>query len=229
MAWLAFHLRAAAPDLRTAQRMVLGALVGWIVLSTALAFGGYYQTLNADYLLLVIGTAMPILLVTSLALASRDVRALLMRFVDRTPLPALTGVHVVRIAALGTIYKWAIGALPAHFILPVGVPDLLIGLTALSMSRRVSHAGADRLFVAWNAIGAGSLPIAPILIQLSQPGPLRVFMEGPNTDEVLGFPMSIVPTLYRHSRRTCGIPEQHAVTGRAARLFAAAVNRNALR
>ncbi|MCH6561161.1 MAG: hypothetical protein IH800_01915 [Myxococcales bacterium] len=108
----------------------------------------------------------------------------------------LTRLHVFRIAALGTIYKWYSGALPGHFVLPVGVPDLLIGLTALPLSRRVAGGlGPNRsLFIGWHVLGAGCLLLAVPLIQLSQPGPLHFSTQGPATDEVLSFPMSIVPT-----------------------------------
>ena len=54
---------------------------------------------------------------------------------------------------------------------------------------------ARRLLIGWNVVGAAVLLSAPIFIQLSQPGPLHIYVHGPNTDEVLGFPMSIVPTL----------------------------------
>ena len=54
---------------------------------------------------------------------------------------------------------------------------------------------ARPLLVAWNAVGAAVLLSAPVLIQLSQPGPFQLYFQGPTTHEVLGFPMSIVPTL----------------------------------
>ena len=142
------------------------------------------------------GIAAPYALVGTLALASGRVRALLRRFVEGISLESLTTVHGVRVLAIGTIYKWWVGALPGHFILPVGVPDFLIGATAFALSRRIARdpVGSRGLFAAWNAIGAGILLLAVPLIQLSQPGPLQVFTEGPRTDPVLQFPMSIVPT-----------------------------------
>ncbi len=198
LAWLHLTLRRAAGsgELVRARVLITGVLLAWIVASSLIAYRGAYLALNRDYLLLVMGQAMAPLLLGILALASQDVRALLARFIARIPYTSLTRVHWFRIAALGTIYKWYIGALPGHFILPVGVPDLLIGLTALPLGQRIANGlGSERgLFIAWHVLGASCLLLAIPLIQLSQPGPFQVFTQGPNTDGVLSFPMSIVPT-----------------------------------
>ncbi|MEE9609094.1 MAG: hypothetical protein V3U03_15250 [Myxococcota bacterium] len=198
LAWLAAALRRAAggPELRGARLLVVGSLLAWAVASSWLAYRGAYLALNASHLLLVWATAAPYALVGALALASAKVRELLRRFARGVSLESLTAVHAVRVLALGTLTKWWIGALPGHFILPVGVPDFLIGLTALPVSRWLARQPVAKpgLLAAWHAVGAGVLLLAVPLIQLSQPGPLRVFTEGPRTDEVLDFPMSIVPT-----------------------------------
>jgi hypothetical protein len=172
-----------------------GAALAWILTSSWLAYRGAYLAHNEECLLILVGIAMPYLLLGVLA-TSQDVRELLSRFAAGTPPASLAAVHTVRVLALGTIYKWWLGALPGHFILPVAVPDFLIGLSAPFVSRSLARgrAGSRRLFAAWNLIGALVLLMAPPLIQLSQPGPLQRFTTGPNTDEVLGFPMSIVPT-----------------------------------
>ena len=196
--WLGLALRRAAPEayLRWARRSIVAALGAWIIASSVLAWEGQYLHRNADALLLVLGTAAPITLIVVLALVWSPVRTVLARFVEQTSLERLTAVHVVRVLALGTIAKWWIGALPGHFIVPVGLPDFAIGLTAIGMSRRIRRdpTGARGVFVVWNVIGAGVFLLAQPLIQLTQPGPLHLVTDGPTTAEVLGFPMSIVPT-----------------------------------
>ena len=93
-------------------------------------------------------------------------------------------------------HKGAQGLLPLHFVLLLAVPDLLIGLTALPMWRRAARLARDRdpLLLAWNLFGAGLLMTGPLVIELSQPGLFGVWTEGARTDEVLSFPLSIVPT-----------------------------------
>ena len=199
LGWLyvMFGRAAEGAEQYRARLWLVGFLFAWAVISSVVAYRGYYLAPSEDFPLMLIGIAVPYALLTSLALASRSVRQLLGRFVDRTPLESLALVHVVRIAALGTVYKWYIGALPGHFIIPVGIPDFLIGLSAYWMSRRGAAALASRdgLFVAWNVAGTAILLLAVPLIFASQPGPLQLFTDGPRTDEVLSFPMSIVPTL----------------------------------
>ncbi len=97
---------------------------------------------------------------------------------------------------MGTISRWWGGARPGHFIVPVAFPDLAIGVTAFALARglRRDEPGWRPLATVWNLAGAGVLMAAPVLMQLSQPGPLHRVPDGPDTDEVLGFPMSIVPT-----------------------------------
>ena len=68
----------------------------------------------------------------------------------------LTYIHAVRIFAIGTISKYITGALPAHFILPVGVPDFLVRLSApivgyLAFKR---HTLSPQILAAWHTLGA---------------------------------------------------------------------------
>ena len=198
IAWLYVMLRRVTgpSELRGARARLVGVLSAWALLSSWLAYAGYYEALNERYLLLTVCQPVPFLLVGALAGASASVRELLRSFVERVPLASFASVHAVRVLAVGTIYKWWVGLMPSHFIVPVAFPDFAIGLTALWMARRMARnpAGNARLFIAWNVAGAVILMLAIPLIQLSQPGPLQLFTEGPRTDEVIGFPMSIIPT-----------------------------------
>ena len=152
LAWLSvmFNRVTAPGEQKGAKVAVIGVLFLWVLASSRIAYSGYYLSLNENYLLIVVGTAMPLILVAILALVSKPVRTLLDLFINRMSFEALSWVHIVRIAALGTIYKWHLGELPSHFILPVAIPDFLIGLSAYFISRRVVRKGPDRLFVGWN-------------------------------------------------------------------------------
>ncbi len=209
LVWLSWQLRAASrPDSGAARRdgalrapntggvwLLPALLFAWLVGSTWLAYRGLYLSRNDSWLLIVWGTAVPIVLIAASAVWPPSRRSLV-RLAEGVSLVSLIGIQAVRVLSVGTIYKWWIGLLPGHFILPVGVPDFLIGATAPWMAHLALRDAARfrGVLVAWNAIGALVLLSAPALIQLSQPGPLQVYLEGPTTDEVLGFPMSIVPT-----------------------------------
>ena len=87
-----------------------------------------------------------------------------MRWTVSISLQELTWIHVIRIGAMGTILKMLNGALPAHFIVPVGIPDLLFGLSVPVMAwlvfkkRVIGRTG----LVVWNVVG--SVVFLPTLI-----------------------------------------------------------------
>ena len=125
------------------------------------------------------------------------VRQSLRRIVDQTPLHWFAWFHGLRIAALGTAYKTSIGEFPAYFEILVGIPDLLFGLSAFWIARRLGRGEiGERGFMFWNLIGAAIIvPSAPILLQLGLPGPLQLFTSLPDARAVFSYPMSIAPMI----------------------------------
>lgn len=121
----------------------------------------------------------------------------LRQIVDTTPLQWFAYFHALRILALGTAYKTAIGEFPVYFELLVGVPDLLFGLSALWIAGKLKRGEmGERGFMIWNLIGALIIvPSAPILLQLGLPGPLQVFTALPDARAVYSYPMSIAPMI----------------------------------
>lgn len=121
----------------------------------------------------------------------------LRQIVDTTPLHWFAYFHGLRVSALGTAYKTAIGEFPAYFELLVGVPDLLFGLSAFWIAPRTRRGEiSENAFMIWNLIGALVIvPSAPILLELGLPGPLQVFTSLPDARAVLTYPMSIAPMM----------------------------------
>lgn len=193
--WRGLRRAAVAPRLRRARAITGAALLAWLVASSWIAARGWYLAHNADLLLILLGTAVPVL-IAGAVLVIPSGRELLLRFIGETPPAAFARIHALRILAIGTLYGWWIGDLPGHFEIPVGIPDFLIGLTAPLMARCVGRDPVRfrRAFAVWNLLGAAVLLQAPLWIQLSQPGPLHVFSDGPTTAAVLSFPLAVVPT-----------------------------------
>ena len=132
----------------------------------------------------------PVLLASSLRQGLRAI-------VDVTPLHWFAYFHGLRILAIGTAYKTAIGEFPASFEYVVGIPDLLFGLSAFWVAVLVKRgAMGERGFMIWNLIGALVIvPAAPIILQLGLPGPLQVFTSLPDARAVFTYPMSIAPMI----------------------------------
>ena len=177
--------------------LVLAALTLWVVASAAFAASdGYLDPRALRFLPLLCGFLVPCLFVALCAWQSSVFRGALRGVVSSLPIPWLVGVHAIRISAFGTILKLVEGELPAHFVLPVAVPDFLVGLTAIPLSMIATRSApwARRILVAWNVVGCAIFALAGILLHVSMPGPVRIFTSGPTTAPIFELPLALVPT-----------------------------------
>ena len=177
--------------------ILLAVLCAWIAASSTLAVSGFYldeRTLRV--LPLLCGFLVPVIIVAASLWFDPVLQSGVLGIVESLPLSWLVGVQAIRITAIGTLIKYLDGDLPGHFILPVGVPDFVVGLTALPMAWWASRdpAKARPSLMAWNAIGASIFLAAGILMHVSMPGPVQFFTSGPTTQALFEFPLALVPT-----------------------------------
>jgi len=195
--WRASARGVVSAEESRACAQLLGVLFTWILVSGALALNGTYLHPTAlRFLPLLCGFLVPTLLVIVALWLSPRLRSGVVGVIDSIPLRLLVGVQAIRISALGTIVKYLEGELPGHFIGPVAVPDLLVGLTALPMAVWLTRdpAHARRSLIVWNVFGAAIFVGAGILLHVSMPGPVQFFTSGPTTEAIFHFPMVLVPT-----------------------------------
>jgi len=195
MAW--FYETASRADERGAHRRTIRNLLwvsgGWIALTTWLAADGFYYRYNARFMPVVI---VSLLAVTLLVLATRGfsaVCALVNRMIERVSFGRLAIVQVLRVGALGAIYKAATGQLPVHMGIGTGIPDFLFGLSAIYVARNAERL-SSRFHLAWNVVGIAIFFAALVAMQLTVPGPFHFITDGPTAREVFSFPMSLAPT-----------------------------------
>ena len=178
--------------------MILFAILcAWIVASSLMAISGFYLNERAlRFLPLLCGFLVPVSIVAASLWFDPVLRSGVLNIVESVPLSWLVGVQAIRITAIGTIIKYMDGDLPGHFILPVGVPDFVVGLTALPIAWWASRdlAGARSSLLTWNVIGAAIFLAAGILMHVSMPGPVQFFTSGPTTKALFEFPLALVPT-----------------------------------
>jgi len=170
------------------------SLSAWALFTSLLAIRNFYVDTSRLFTM-DLGTFVPFA-ITGGFLTNKKARRSLTEWIVNVPLRQLTWVHVIRVAAIGAILKMWKGLMPAHFIVPVGIPDFLFGLSVplmvwLVFKKRVIGKG---VLIAWNAIGALLFFPSMVLLYLSMPGPIQVFTDGPSTLEVFQFPMALVPT-----------------------------------
>ena len=176
----------------------LAGLVVYAIITSILgARGLYVSDAMLDLLpalwLQVITVAVVVLPVVVFA----GLRDRLRQIVDETPLHWFAWFQALRVSALGTAYKTAIGEFPVSFELFVGIPDLLFGLSAFWVAAKLRRGElSEKGFMYWNLLGALVIvPMAPIILQLGLPGPLQVFTSLPDARAVFTYPMSIAPMI----------------------------------
>lgn len=181
------------------------AMLVWLVMLTlwgfatsALSIYGVYssppflRSLPGFWLPLV-----PIILSSSLYALSPTFRNALHGIVTVTPSQAFILIQVLRIAAIGGLYKATQGLMPAVFTASVGIPDFLYGVSALILAgtayyKRVS----SRLLGLWHIAGIAVIVMtAPLIMQMSLPGSWYIFQNLPDGRALLEFPMVLAPTL----------------------------------
>jgi len=195
--WRAQSLGAISTSEVHACSILFAVLCVWIVASSALAISGVYLNEQAlRFLPLLCGFLVPISIVAAALWFSPVLRSGTLGIIESLPLSSLIGVQAIRITAIGTISKYLDGDLPGHFILPVGIPDFAVGLTALPMAWWASRnvADAKSSLIAWNLVGASIFLSAGILMHVSMPGPVQFFTSGPTTRTLFEFPLALVPT-----------------------------------
>ena len=188
------HTGDAQKNDRNIVFVYLFFLLAWALVTSLLALGNFYVKTTA-YFMLDIATFVPFV-ITGCFLSFAKTRQAITQWIMSISLRQLTWIHVIRILAIGTILKMLNESLPAHFILPVGVPDFIFGLSVPIIDRFAFQRKMIRKtgLILWNTIGLVLFFPTLILIYLSVPSPIQVFFEGPNTFEVFRFPMALVPT-----------------------------------
>lgn len=137
---------------------------------------------------LAFAVGIPMALLLGVLLMTRSCR----RRVRTAPLPALVAVHALRVLGVWFVLLHAADRLPAPFAPVAGWGDILAGVLALPVAWLAARQpGKSRpISLGWNIIGAIDLVAAVTLGLLSLPGPLRVFMNTPDSG-----PMNVLPWL----------------------------------
>lgn len=175
------------------------ALVVWGGASASMALAGVYR--HPDFLALLPGLwlpATPFLIVATLMIVPL-VRRTIVRTADTTPAHWLVGIQVLRIFALGTLFKTAQGSFPLHVELAIGLTDLVFGVSALILFAytRREQVSADALLI-WHVVGVLIILVpGELAIQSGLPGRLQAFeyAGSHSSAPLLDFPMVLAPSL----------------------------------
>ena len=186
--------------LRRADRLNKSQHVWLVVLVVVLlawgAASGYWSSrsiyVSPDFLAMAPGywlPFVPVVIAVTLVMIAPALRQGLRILVDNTTVRWFTGIHQLRVLALGSIIKASNGLFPEKFAWYVGIPDMLFGLSAIWLTvvvlrrRRVS----DRSLLLWNLSGA-------MVILVPAFGFMHIYMQEPLFSALFVFPMALAPT-----------------------------------
>ncbi len=173
---------------------ILGGYAGLIVETTRLGLlqtEAFYAVWPGLWVPMI-----PILATLALAASLPPLRRALVIIVHQVGDRAFVLLHALRIAAIGGVAKGFLGVIPLSFVLPVGVADLVFGLSALAMGLRWPLGGyAPRTLLFWNLAGIALILPAPALMQMGLPGPIYVFDTPPDARALFEMPMALAPML----------------------------------
>jgi hypothetical protein len=116
---------------------------------------------------------------------------------ERIPLHWLVGVQSYRVVGAIFLIAYMQGDLPAEFALPAGIGDVLVGLAAPFVARRLATGGPERArrsVLAWCAFGIADLVVAVACGFLTAPSAFAQFsLDAPNA-AITSYPLVVIPT-----------------------------------
>jgi len=182
------------PRWRSGQRAAVAAgLLAWFALVMAVGATGVLDAASGiGPAGLGIAVMLPFALLSYLGMRPGSARDAL----AATPLPALIGVHAIRLLGVFFVLLFHDGRLPAPFAPAAGWGDILIGATALPVAYLAATRAPGRRYVtlAWSTLGLFDLANAIALGAASSPGmPFGLGTPSVNSGLMTTLPWILIP------------------------------------
>ena len=142
--------------------------------------------------LVALSIVVPIIVIVALATLVPGSR----RALSAIALPALIGVHAIRIIGFLFLLLFSAGRLSAPFAPSAGWGDILAGATAVPVAWALASRGAGVrwLVLLWNSVGLLDLVTAAFLGMTSAPGsPLQLYFDPPGSSIMATLPWAMIP------------------------------------
>lgn len=183
----------AAVPMTPRQRLVAAGGAGaWIGLATAIAASGALAfSAGPPVPLIAVLFATPLVVAAALWLSSPAFRAALLAI----PTELLIGLNAMRVIGVLFLALAAVGRMSGPFPYSAGLGDIITGLVAIPLARRVAR-GESTAIAGWNAFGALDLIVAVGLgLTTAQGSPVQILNVGVGAAAMLSLPYSLVPTV----------------------------------
>jgi hypothetical protein len=173
------------------RALVAAALAGWFSLVLTAGATGAFTYPGIGTAGTGLAVVIPVIVLSLLVLGTARGREL----VRRASLPALIGVHSVRVLGLSFVLLYAAKRLPAPFAPVAGWGDIAVGLLAIPLALLARGRGETPkgLILLWNVLGLADLIAAVALGATSAPGPLQIFHGPPSSGIMATLPWILIP------------------------------------
>lgn len=174
------------------MRRYVAVVVGWVVISSALALLVPGDPTQAWFSIMVCAPIVVLPAVFFLAYRrSPRLRATMLSL----DFGVITTVQGSRLAGFAMVSLVAAGSMNPIFGLWAGGIDVSIALTALPVAYLVAARPEPprRFLRAWHAWGLLDFVVAVPLVLIASPSSMRLLFDGPSTYEMLKFPLSFIP------------------------------------
>lgn len=184
---VALVVAVAAVLPRGARFAITAGLVGWLVITTAVAASGLYTTDPW----LGVGVVVPVVL----GVLALRIPAVADQLARPRAAGALAALQVLRLVGGTFLVLLAVGQLPPGFALPAGIGDVLVGVLAPFVAFALWHRPDRRaLGTAFTALGMLDLVVAIPTGLVHAPGRLQLIVTDPTTGMLGELPMALIPT-----------------------------------
>ncbi|MCH8320813.1 MAG: hypothetical protein IH790_07650 [Acidobacteria bacterium] len=162
------------------------AFAVWTAVVIALGMGGIHVALM-DRVPLLWQSGIPVTILFIYLILSRNLRRALHGIASSTPQHWLVFFQALRIGALGGVIKGIQGQIISGYVLWIGIPDFLFGVSAILVGWLLLREAVSKGFlVVWSLIGASIilLPTFPLM---------NYWMNEPGFVFIFEFPMVLAP------------------------------------
>ena len=168
--------------------ILLGMLLAWTLICAAMGLQGLHTSPRLQAAVPFLWQAVvPVIIVAAGLLCSAGLRRALGATAQATPLAWFVWFQALRIGAAGGVVKGLRGEILSSYVLWVGIPDMVYGLSAFVLGILLMFRPLDRrAMLAWHLLG-------PAIILLPTFGASPFFMNENGFDFILAFPMVLAP------------------------------------
>src|SRR5215831_6255240 len=179
---------------RTSKRSAVVAVVSglvlaaWATASTVLARRGAFLQVGRQFPPVGIAILVDLVFLGAVLVLSPTLRELLSNRKN------IIRLNVWRLVGAVFLLLMLQGQMPALWAWPAGVGDILIGLAAFPVARRLDEPGGINRAIVFNVLGLADLVVAIGLGITTSAGPTNRFHTTPTSAMATHFPLALVPT-----------------------------------